>query len=109
MYMYVHVHVHLHVYVHYCVHVHVHLHVHYVHVYYSCSHCRSTITVFAPRKKKNSDFRVWNIQLVRYCGYKNEDGTILGDPANVEFTEVRSLPAVWGIPSSTGHWLHLGV
>ena len=35
------------------------------------------------------DFRVWNSQLVRYAGYKQADGTIIGDPANVEFTEVR--------------------
>jgi len=26
--------------------------------------------------------------LINYAGYKNPDGTILGDPANVEFTEV---------------------
>lgn len=31
---------------------------------------------------------MWNAQLVRYAGYKMPDGSILGDPANVEFTEV---------------------
>ena len=50
---------------------------------------RSTITVFSPRMKPNDDFRVWNAQLVRYAGYKQNDGSVLGDPANVEFTEVR--------------------
>ena len=50
---------------------------------------RSTITVFSPRMKPNDDFRVWNSQLVRYAGYKQNDGSVLGDPANVEFTEVR--------------------
>ena len=39
--------------------------------------------------KPNDDFRVWNAQLIRYAGYKQNDGSILGDPANVEFTEVR--------------------
>ena len=39
--------------------------------------------------KSNDDFRVWNVQLIRYAGYKQNDGSILGDPANVEFTEVR--------------------
>ena len=39
--------------------------------------------------KPNDDFRVWNAQLIRYAGYKQNDGTVLGDPANVEFTEVR--------------------
>ena len=51
---------------------------------------RSTITVFPKRTKPKSDFRVWNPQLIRYAGYKNEDGTILGDPSNVEFTEVST-------------------
>lgn len=52
------------------------------------SFCRSTITIFPQRTKSNADFRVWNSQLIGYAGYKNVDGTILGDPANVEFTEV---------------------
>ena len=57
---------------------------------HTCTHLsRSTITVFAPRIKPNDDFRVWNIQLIRYAGYKQNDGSILGDPASVEFTEVR--------------------
>jgi Nitric oxide synthase, oxygenase domain len=31
---------------------------------------------------------VWNPQLISYAGYKNPDGSITGDPLNVEFTEV---------------------
>jgi hypothetical protein len=31
---------------------------------------------------------VWNPQLISYAGYKNPDGSITGDPQNVEFTEV---------------------
>jgi hypothetical protein len=31
---------------------------------------------------------VWNPQLITYAGYKNPDGSITGDPQNVEFTEV---------------------
>ena len=34
------------------------------------------------------DFRVWNSQLIKYAGYKQEDGSTIGDPANVEMTEV---------------------
>lgn len=45
--------------------------------------------MFPHRTKPRSDFRVWNSQLIRYAGYKNEDGTIMGDPANLEFTEVH--------------------
>ncbi|CAG5122629.1 unnamed protein product, partial [Candidula unifasciata] len=48
---------------------------------------RSAITIFPHRKEGRRDFRVWNSQLVRYAGYKTDDGTVVGDPANVEFTE----------------------
>lgn len=44
--------------------------------------------MFPKRSKPKSDFRVWNSQLIQYAGYKNPDGTILGDPANAEFTTV---------------------
>lgn len=51
--------------------------------------CRSAITIFPQRTDGKHDFRVWNTQLIRYAGYKQPDGQILGDPANVEFTEVK--------------------
>lgn len=50
---------------------------------------RSAITIFPQRTDCKHDFRVWNSQLIRYAGYKQPDGHILGDPANVEFTEVH--------------------
>ena len=50
---------------------------------------RSTITIFRHRVKEQSDFRVWNYQVIRYAGYKMTDGTVIGDPDSVEFTEVR--------------------
>ncbi|XP_043272207.1 nitric oxide synthase, salivary gland [Venturia canescens] len=49
---------------------------------------RSAITIFPQRTDGKHDFRVWNQQLIAYAGYKNKDGTILGDPANVEFTDI---------------------
>uniref|UniRef100_A0A6I8NDU9 Nitric oxide synthase n=1 Tax=Ornithorhynchus anatinus TaxID=9258 RepID=A0A6I8NDU9_ORNAN len=49
---------------------------------------RSAITIFPQRTDGKHDFRVWNAQLIRYAGYKEPDGTILGDPANVEFTNI---------------------
>ncbi|KAM8977074.1 nitric oxide synthase, inducible [Pelodytes ibericus] len=49
---------------------------------------RSTITVFPQRTDGNHDFRVWNSQLIRYAGFEMENGSILGDPASVEFTEL---------------------
>nr|AAK61379.1 nitric oxide synthase [Discosoma striata] len=49
---------------------------------------RSAITVFPQRKESKKDFRVWNPQLIRYAGYKHLDGTVVGDPASVDFTEL---------------------
>ncbi|XP_008070020.1 nitric oxide synthase, inducible [Carlito syrichta] len=49
---------------------------------------RSAITVFPQRSDGKHDFRVWNAQLIRYAGYQMPDGTIRGDPANVEFTQL---------------------
>ncbi|KAG1929953.1 nitric oxide synthase 2b, inducible [Pimephales promelas] len=49
---------------------------------------RSVITVFPQRTDGQHDFRVWNSQLIRYAGYKITDGTIIGDPASVDFTEM---------------------
>ncbi|XP_071633462.1 nitric oxide synthase isoform X2 [Temnothorax longispinosus] len=60
------------------------------HIKYSTNkgNIRSAITIFPQRTDGKHDYRVWNTQLINYAGYKNPDGTIHGDPANVEFTEV---------------------
>ncbi|XP_040211347.1 nitric oxide synthase, endothelial isoform X2 [Rana temporaria] len=49
---------------------------------------RSAITIFPQRKDGSSDFRIWNSQLIRYAGYSQQDDTVVGDPANVELTEL---------------------
>ncbi|XP_063820406.1 nitric oxide synthase 1 isoform X2 [Pseudophryne corroboree] len=49
---------------------------------------RSAITIFPQRTDGKHDFRIWNAQLIRYAGYKQPDGSVLGDPANVELTEI---------------------
>ncbi|KAG1685133.1 Nitric oxide synthase, salivary gland [Nymphon striatum] len=49
---------------------------------------RSAITVFPQRTDGKHDYKVWNGQMLMYAGYKQPDGTILGDPMNVEFTEL---------------------
>ncbi|KAL5016522.1 hypothetical protein ScPMuIL_006111 [Solemya velum] len=48
---------------------------------------QSAITVFPQRTDGKHDFRVWNAQFIRYAGYRQPDGTVIGDPANVDFTE----------------------
>ncbi|XP_023681440.1 nitric oxide synthase 1-like [Paramormyrops kingsleyae] len=49
---------------------------------------RSAITVFPQRTQGAEDFRVWNSQLIRYAGYMQPDGSVVGDPANVELTQI---------------------
>ncbi|MEE6468760.1 hypothetical protein FKM82_008371 [Ascaphus truei] len=49
---------------------------------------RSAITIFPQRTDGKHDFRVWNSQLIRYAGFQMADGSILGDPSGVEFTEL---------------------
>ena len=51
--------------------------------------CRSAITIFPHRTNDGGEFRVWNPQLIMYAGYRQADGTIIGDPKSAEFTEVR--------------------
>ncbi|KAG8307258.1 Nitric oxide synthase, brain [Homalodisca vitripennis] len=49
---------------------------------------RSAITVFPQRTDGKHDYKIWNQQLIAYAGYKNADGTITGDPAYADFTEI---------------------
>ena len=50
---------------------------------------RSAITIFPQRTDGQHDFRVWNALLIRYAGYEQPDGSVIGDPASVEFTKVN--------------------
>lgn len=60
------------------------------HIKYSTNkgNIRSAITIFPQRTDGKHDYRVWNPQLISYAGYRQADGSIIGDPANVEFTEL---------------------
>ena len=44
------------------------------------------ITVFAPQQQRQPGIRIWNSQLIRYAGYRQPDGTILGDPLHINLT-----------------------
>ena len=48
---------------------------------------RAVMTVFAPEAPGVTRARLWNSQLLRYAGYKQEDGAWIGDPANGSLTE----------------------
>lgn len=49
---------------------------------------QSTISIFRP-KRPHETFgpRIWNAQLIRYAGYEQEGGRILGDPASLALTK----------------------
>ncbi|MGK5520342.1 nitric oxide synthase oxygenase [Micromonospora sp. URMC 107] len=49
---------------------------------------QSVMTVFAPdRPGVGPRARIWNDQLIRYCGHRLEDGSVRGDPAQVAMTD----------------------
>ncbi|XP_059050101.1 nitric oxide synthase-like protein [Achroia grisella] len=60
------------------------------HIKYSTNkgNIRSAITVFPQRTDGQHDYRIWNSQLISYAGYRQADGTVLGDPMHCEFTEL---------------------
>jgi nitric-oxide synthase, bacterial len=48
---------------------------------------RPTITIFAP-DRGSQGIRILNPLLIRYAGYRQPDGSVIGDPEQVEFTEL---------------------
>lgn len=62
---------------------------------------RPVVSVFAPDEPGRPAPRIWNEQLIRYAGYRQPDGTVLGDPRYVAFTEtVQSMG--WKPPATRG-------
>jgi len=49
---------------------------------------RPVMTVFAADGQSRQRPRIWNPQLIRYAGWRQSDGTVLGDPSHIEFTEL---------------------
>jgi nitric-oxide synthase len=47
---------------------------------------RPVISVFAPAQPGQPFARVWNDQLIRYAGYRGEDGSPIGDQRQLTFT-----------------------
>lgn len=48
---------------------------------------RSTMSIFAPASPGQEGIQIWNPQLIRYAGYRQPDGSIIGDPAQADFTD----------------------
>ena len=66
------------------------------------SNIQSVMTVFRPQRSDEVwGMRFWSNQFVRYAGYKDESSdTILGDPANAEFTTFLTSNRIWKPPST---------
>ena len=58
---------------------------------------RTAVTVFAEAEPEEKGIRIWNTQLIRYAGYRAADGSVLGDPGEVAFTE-RVMEMGWQPP-----------
>jgi nitric-oxide synthase len=64
---------------------------------------RSTITIFAPVRGDRLPAHIESRQLVQYAGYLEPDGSVTGDPANIEAT--RSAIALgWTPPAPRGRF-----
>ena len=48
---------------------------------------RPVISIFAAAQPGRPYARVWNEQLIRYAGYRTEDGGVTGDPRSLTFTD----------------------
>ncbi len=46
------------------------------------------MSVFAPQMPESPGIRIWNPQAIRYAGYRQLDGSVVGDPAHIELTEI---------------------
>ncbi|MGM8213150.1 nitric oxide synthase oxygenase [Virgibacillus sp. W0430] len=54
---------------------------------YNDGKVRSTITIFPPRINGVDPIRIWNHQLLRYAGYKNDDA-VIGDSTSIKLTNM---------------------
>lgn len=58
---------------------------------------RSVISIFGQQRPGRPGPRIHNPQLIRYAGYRQPDGSIIGDPVHVELTE-HALSQGWSGP-----------
>ena len=45
------------------------------------------LSVFPAKRDGEPGIRIWNSQLIRFAGYPQSDGSVVGDPVNVDLTE----------------------
>ena len=81
---------------------------------------RSTMSIFAPDVPGQPGIRIWNPLLIRYAGYRQAKGSIVGDPAQVELTAICQqfgwrgqgtpfdlLPLIIQMPGQPPQWFEL--
>ena len=62
-----------------------------------------TAFVFPPRTVNSRGPMIWNNQILDFAGYKMDDGTVLGDPSNVDLT-TAIMELGWTPPQTRGRW-----
>ena len=63
-----------------------------LHEAYNGGKIRPVITIFPPAIPGRAGMRIWNPQLIRYAGYRQADGSVIGDPLHCSLTDaVRAL------------------
>lgn len=67
---------------------------------------RPLVTVFAPDTPSTPGPCIWNEQLVRYAGYRDANGRVVGDPRYADFTEAV-IRMGWRPPTQRGRFDHL--
>lgn len=66
-------------------------------------HIVPTVFMFPPRAPGKRGPMIWNSQILAFAGYQQEDGSILGDPANVELTK-SMIEFGWKPPMERSRW-----
>jgi nitric oxide synthase oxygenase domain/subunit len=66
-------------------------------------HIIPTVFAFPPRQPGKRGPMVWNHQMMAFAGYLEADGSILGDPANVDLTQ-SMIDFGWKPPINKSRW-----
>ncbi|KAK5078670.1 hypothetical protein LTR64_002914 [Lithohypha guttulata] len=62
-----------------------------------------TCFVFPPRLPGRRGPMIWNTQVLQFAGYRQTNGSVLGDPANIELTE-EIIALGWKPPRDKTRW-----
>jgi nitric oxide synthase oxygenase domain/subunit len=66
-------------------------------------HILPTAFVFPPRLPSQRGPMIWNNQILAFAGYRQEDGSVLGDPANIGLTQ-SMIEFGWKPPMTKSRW-----